>query len=784
VRIGGDVRTDRLPLIALYAVLVPYLVLLVHPVAVVPSWVVFFGLGFFVYALPIGMLLRRGPGRGHPWRISVGLGVAVFFLGGNLYFLLPSSGDRGSVSATSVAYLLVYPLLLLGMLLAVRARLPKVRLIVVLDGLAGATAGAALALCAVAPLLSQVWDGSSRGAVAVTFVMLDVVLAAASCGALGTVGLRDGRALLVWALGSVVYALGDVGYVYQLAHEGYTAGGPLDGAWGLGTVLITTGALMVPGGHRERPVPGAASLVVVAVSAMAGVTALAVAPSWDVRAAPSVLALACLVACGLRFLMAFVQLRELVTVRAQALTDELTGAANRRALYARLDDLFDGGPDGRPERGFGLALIDLDHFKEVNDSFGHGAGDELLRLVVQRFDRALDDASVPHLLARLGGDEFAIVLFGVDTYDAAMTCGSVLQAGLEEPLALDGVLLHVQASIGLALAPDHARNRADMLFAADAAMYAAKTSGDPVCFYTSVAAGDRRQRLEVAEDLYGALERDELTVEYQPIETVQGDLVGAEALVRWDHPTRGRLSPDDFLEVAERYRLTSQIAGRVLDVALGDLRRWRAGGSAVRVSVNVSASDLRDEALVQIVAAALLRHEVAPEALTIEVTETAMMRDPATAHRVMHALADLGVQLAVDDYGTGYSSLEYLLELPIEEIKLDRAFSSHLDDDPRAVAIVRSTIDLTHALGLRMVAEGVEDALTLAVLQELGCDRVQGWHLGRPMPAAAFTALLATAQAERPDTNGIAQAKASAATASSSARRASSVTSPPSSPSW
>jgi EAL domain-containing protein (putative c-di-GMP-specific phosphodiesterase class I) len=282
-----------------------------------------------------------------------------------------------------------------------------------------------------------------------------------------------------------------------------------------------------------------------------------------------------------------------------------------------------------------------------------------------------------------------------------------------------------------------------MLFAADAAMYAAKTSGQPVSFHSPAAVGDRRKRLVVAEDLYTALERHELTVEYQPILTVEGALVGTEALVRWDHPTRGRLSPAEFLEAAERYKLTSAIAERVLDVALGDLARWRRGGADLTMSVNVSASDLRDEALVRLVASALLKHDVPPAMLTVEITESAMMRDPEQAQLVMQALAGLGVRLAVDDYGTGYSSLEYLLKLPIHEIKLDRAFCSNIVTELRATAIVRSTVDLTHALGLRMVAEGVENAGTLFVLRELGCDMVQGWLLGRPMSAQAFEVLLA-----------------------------------------
>jgi diguanylate cyclase (GGDEF)-like protein len=514
--------------------------------------------------------------------------------------------------------------------------------------------------------------------------------------------------------------------------------------------MFTAGAVRVRSTGR-RTVPGARSLIVVAVAAVSSVVVLAAAPAWSVNSLPSVLALVTLTVCAIRLMLVFLQLREMAAIREQALTDELTGAANRRALYAAVDRRFateEAAPHAAPVdaalgTGFALALIDLDHFKEVNDSFGHAAGDDLLREVVDRFSRALDQLQTPHLLARLGGDEFAVLLHEVGSREAAMACGTALDESLNEPVVLDDVVLHVRASIGIALAPEHAETRGDMLFAADAAMYAAKTSAEPVSFYSPSAVGDRRTRLEVAEDLYSALERGELTVEYQPIMSADRTLVGAEALVRWDHPERGRLSPAEFLDIAERYRLTPSIAARVLDVALADLRCWRAGGTIMRLSVNVSASDLRDESLVDIVASALLKHGVPPSVLTVEITETAMMRDPTMAQAVMQSLDELGVQLAVDDYGTGYSSLEYLLKLPINEIKLDRAFSAHLVDEIRSVAIVRSTVDLTHALGLRMVAEGVEDEQTLAILNDLGCDLVQGWHLGRPMPAAAFSDFLA-----------------------------------------
>jgi diguanylate cyclase (GGDEF)-like protein len=577
------------------------------------------------------------------------------------------------------------------------------------------------------------------------------VVIAASLGALGLVGLGKGYAFVLWTVGILVFGVGDIVYAYRLAFDQYVSGTWLDALWAVGVVMFTSGAVRLRSTGR-RTVPGARSLIVVAVAAVASVVVLTAAPDWSQAPLPSVLALVTLSVCAVRLMLVFLQLRELAAIREQAMTDELTGAANRRALYAALDRRFAAQDEDRSPveqadeplgHGFALALIDLDHFKEVNDSFGHAAGDDLLREVVTRFSRALDQLQTPHLFARLGGDEFAVLLHEVGSREAALVCGTALDESLGEPIVLDEVVLHVRASIGIALAPEHADNRGDMLFAADAAMYAAKTSAEPVAFYSPSAVGDRRKRLEVAEDLYSALERGELTVEYQPILTPEGDLVGAEALVRWDHPERGRLSPAEFLDVAERYRLTPSIAARVLDVALADLRRWRASGTIMRLSVNVSASDLRDESLVDIVASALLKHGVPPSVLTIEITETAMMRDPGMAQSVMRALDELGVQLAVDDYGTGYSSLEYLLKLPINEIKLDRAFSAHLVDEIRSVAIVRSTVDLTHALGLRMVAEGVENEHTLAILHDLGCDLVQGWHLGRPMPAAGFEEVLA-----------------------------------------
>ena len=733
------------PVVGVLVALLGYVALLVTPGASgrVPLALLRDGvLGNLLPLLIVVVLVRRASA--HPqersWTLCLALGCTVFLLS-NLYYSCWTLRSPTSVpSLADVGYLATYPCLLTALLLALRHQLRGVRLIVALDGMCGMLAGGATATWVTAPLVDRVWDGSVEAALTLAYLLGAGLLIAAALGVLGIVGAGNGRHFLPWVLGLVLLGAADVVHSYLVSSAGFHISGPLESVRALGVTLVCLGATRA---RRTQPraLPTTRSLAVVALASVTAVVVLAGAPAWSANPMPSVLSLATLALCAVRLFRAFMQLRELAAIRQQALTDELTGAANRRALYAELDRLLPG--QGTEESAscpsFGLALIDLDHFKEVNDSYGHAAGDELLRVVVDRFSHALIELQTPHLLARLGGDEFAVIFADAGSRNAVMACGSALQESLLEPVVIEDLVLHAQASIGVAVAPEHGRNRGDMLFAADAAMYESKTSGEPVCFYSPSEAGDRRKRLEVAEDLFSALDRGELTVEYQPVMAASGALAGAEALVRWDHPTRGRLSPAEFLEVAERYRLTPSIAARVLEVALADVARWRAAGRPLlRVSVNVSASDLRDEGLVNIVASALLEHDVPPAALTIEITETAMMRDPEMARTVMVALNDLGVQLAVDDYGTGYSSLEYLLRLPIDEIKLDQAFSRHLAAQDRSVAIVASTIDLTHALGLRMVAEGVEDESTLDILRELGCDLVQGWHLGHPMPAVDF----------------------------------------------
>ncbi|MCZ2857938.1 EAL domain-containing protein [Blastococcus sp. VKM Ac-2987] len=421
------------------------------------------------------------------------------------------------------------------------------------------------------------------------------------------------------------------------------------------------------------------------------------------------------------------QLR-LAQLATEAHHDPLTGLANRRRFIEEVENTVYGDRDRR----CALVMIDLDRFKEINDSFGHSVGDDLLCLVGPRLQRALgpDD-----LLARMGGDEFAVLLPDADA-DRARQVAEDIGAELRDAFVLDGMSLHVDASIGIALCPDHGRDRSLLLARADTAMYAAKRGRMGHEVWAPDGTPATRDRLETLEQLRSALDGEQLDNHYQPkLDLRTGTVVGLEALVRWNHPDRGLLYPDVFLPLAEQAGLMRRLALRVLERALRDLRSWRAQGHDLSVAVNLSVSNLQDVALPEQVAMLLDAFSVPAEALVLEITEDVLMADAARSQQVMAGLRRLGVRLSVDDYGTGYSSLSYLRALPVDELKLDRSFVTHLTSDTRAAAIVRSTLQLSRDLGMSMVVEGVEDADSLAALREWGCDVAQGYHISRPMPA-------------------------------------------------
>jgi diguanylate cyclase (GGDEF)-like protein len=424
-------------------------------------------------------------------------------------------------------------------------------------------------------------------------------------------------------------------------------------------------------------------------------------------------------------------------VRHQALHDALTGLPNRVLFSDRLEQAISAAR--RDPAPFSVLMIDLDHFKEINDTLGHSIGDQVLRQIGPRLTGLLRPGDT---LARLGGDEFMLLLPSAGSAQAREVTGRIL-AGMREPFALGELTVTVDASVGIVSYPTHGQDAETLVQRADIAMYVAKGRGGGEALYDPAEDPYDPERLKLIGDLRDAVSDGQLQLHYQP-QFATGDLhvVGVEALVRWEHPTRGLLAPGDFIPVAEHTGLIRPLTLEVLRKAARQWRAWHEDGIEVTVAVNLSVANLLDNQLVDDLARILTEEQMSAECLVLEITESTVMTDPRRTIAMLERLAAMNIKLSVDDYGTGHSSLAYLRRLPVHELKIDRAFVQHLAVDDQDVQIVRSTIDLGHSLGLRVVAEGVEDARTLALLQAHACDLVQGFYLGRPVHADALLSQL------------------------------------------
>ncbi len=409
----------------------------------------------------------------------------------------------------------------------------------------------------------------------------------------------------------------------------------------------------------------------------------------------------------------------------QATHDSLTGLPNRKLFLTRAASAL------RECDCVAVVLFDIDRFKDVNDTLGHAIGDRLLQELSERLLRAVADGVT---VARLGGDEFALVLPNVGELETALDVVRELDVELSRPVKIDGLTLAVTASAGIALAPEHGQDEDILLQRADIAMYLAKERRSTVELYSVEQDRSMQRWLMLGGLLTHALEDcSELSVMYQPVAGVESrQIVQVEALARWQHPVHGAIPPDEFISIAEQLGLISQIGDFVLGTACTDLASWRRAGIEVGLAVNVSGRELADGSLVDRVARHLKAHDIPPGDLTIEVTETEVMDDLAQASKILDELAALGIHIAIDDYGTGYSSLAYLHRLPVQELKIDRSFVTNLPNDLSNAIIVRSSIAMAHSLGLSVIAEGAEDEVTCAMLADAGCDYIQGYYLSKP----------------------------------------------------
>ena len=414
--------------------------------------------------------------------------------------------------------------------------------------------------------------------------------------------------------------------------------------------------------------------------------------------------------------------------------DPLTDLPNRNLLYERLEQaLISARSKNTP---FALMVMDLDRFKEINDTVGHQAGDSLLQQVGLRLQAA---ARKVDTVARLGGDEFGVLLPGMDRAAAELAAVRFLKA-FEAPFRIGKIALNVQPSIGTSFFPQHGADRHALMRCADIAMYLAKESATGYSVYTPERDSYSTERLALMADLHRAIDDHQLFLVYQPKVNIQtGAIIGVEALARWQHPKSGLIPPDQFIALAERSGFIKPLTMWGLEAALTQSRRWGMEGIEVPISVNLSARTLHDSRFPNRVEDLLETHGVAAEQLELEITESVIMVDPARALDILTRLNRMGISLSIDDFGTGYSSLSYLKKLPVKAVKIDKSFVMHMTQDQNDAQIVRSTIDLAHNLGLKVIAEGVENQEVWNRLLALGCDEAQGYHMSRPLPAPGLT---------------------------------------------
>jgi diguanylate cyclase (GGDEF)-like protein len=731
-------RAIRGLLIVQALTLASYVGLLLLPVDAVPGVVRDEILSSSTQCLAALVVFLRGVR--HPvdraWSWLVAAGITAFSAGDLVYSSYVAHLDPEPFpSMADVGFLGLYPLTALGLLALVRRGTGAVRRSVLLDGLVTFLGVAAVAGAFIAPLIEAAGDsgGSSDGTLGVlvnaAYPVGDAALIAMVTGVFVLRGGHPGFYGWIGA-GLATFAIGDTLYLYRVATETYAMGSPMDAFWAVGLNVVAYGVWRPRRDAVADRVNSVFTLSAPLVSVLLAIGVLVRASLVDTPLAVVLIAAATLLAATGRIVDGFLAVMDIARVRAEARTDELTGLGNRRLLYEAIEA---GIPALRPGEAMFLLLVDLDRFKEVNDSLGHAVGDEVLLTIAARLRSKIQPDDV---LVRLGGDEFALLLTRRPADFDVVTRTQEVAAEICTPIQLAGLSLQVEPSIGIACAPTDAQDRTDLMRHADTAMYDAKSSHAGTARYDPARDGNTRERLHLVAELRAALatDPDQIVVYYQPKVVLTGQPVGAEALVRWQHPQRGLVGPDRFLPAAEANSLMPALTRHVLRRALHQCRRWRATDPLVTVSVNLSVTSLLDEGLVDQVTAALAGAGVPPDALILEITETTIMTDPERSNRTLRALRERGIKLSIDDFGTGHCSLAYLRDLPVQELKLDRSFVQHIAVRERDAAIVRSTIDLAHSLGLALVAEGVEDAAGADLLRAMGCDVAQGYYFGRPQP--------------------------------------------------
>ena len=691
--------------------------------------------------------------------LVLGIGAASYAAGFLVSILLLRSGDAGPGWLDDALWAGLYPAAYVGVGLLIRTHVWRFPASIWLDGLIVALAAGAA--CGAFLLPAFVSDAAAEPVVTIVgqfgYPFADAVLLAMVLLAVGSARrlLSPTSALVVLAF--LWLLVGDLFYVGEIRTG--TIASALDDvdlnlAWLAGMTSLAFAAWQRSVNVASRWSPRTSVVLAIPTAFMLVAVVVLVYDHHDpVNTSVVYLAAGAIVGAALRTALSYRELRALSSSRREALTDDLTGLPNRRALYAALDRMLDpqvprrrrDDPAPAPPGGAALLVVDLDRFKELNDTLGHAAGDVLLCQIGERLQPLLGPGS---LLARLGGDEFAILLGGAPSDDAALEVGRRARAALSEPFPVEDLRVHVDASIGVALSPRGGESDA-LMRRADVAMYRAKAERSGVELYAPELDRNTPGRLRLGGELHEAVGTDQIVVHFQPqADPRTGAVVAVEALVRWAHPERGLLPPSAFLPLAVRGGISGPLTEQVLEIALREAAAWHAAGHRLSVSVNLAAPNVVDTALPDKLDRLLAASGVPTGSLTLEVTEDIVMTDPDRAIAVLDELCARGVRLSLDDFGTGHSSLTKLKRLPVEELKIDRTFVMSLPGDRADEAIVRSTISMAHDLGVSVVGEGVENGGAWEMLAHFGASAIQGFYLARPMPAAEFGRWLADDRSE------------------------------------
>jgi diguanylate cyclase (GGDEF)-like protein len=696
----------------------------------------------FLPIIPIVLRAWASPRVRSAW-LFLGAGILLYNVGNAVYLFHDQNlNPIPNPAPSDVFYLLEYVALGIGVVLFTQRNFGAVRASTRLDG---AITGLAIAATSGLVWFDHVLKASGRPlqvVVGMAYPIMDLVLLVLLIAAFAPMRYRPTRPVMLLMLGVTAFVIGDVVYLNQIADNTYIQGTLLDASWAVGIWIMGLAAWprdVEPAAVAEEGsgVPKGITSVPVAFGSLS-VLVLVVSLVHHTSRVTSLLALGALVLVIVRMA---ITLREVLDVERSnfrtARVDELTGLGNRRAFFELGVEMLDSlAPDAR----LGIVLVDLDGFKEINDSLGHACGDELLRVISRRFEIAYRHRGTT---SRIGGDEFAFT-FNVASIEELVAIGDGMAVMLSESISIDGMSVRVSASIGIAASPDHGTTLTDLLRCADVAMYKAKESHTMVRLYQPEDDVHTREQLMIIDDLRTAPWERDLVLHYQPtLDLVTGEICGVEALVRWRHERFGLLYPNDFIPLAERTGLVHALTRAVLGEAIAELRRLDDAGHQISMSVNISRLDLLDDELPSFVGDLLARHGVPSRRLTLEITETSLGEEPEHASRSIEQLRELGVRISIDDFGVGYSSMSQLLELTVDELKIDKSFVFALRTDLRARAVISAAIMFARALQLTVVAEGIETFPTLHVVQRLGVDVGQGYFISVPLAAAQLHDFLA-----------------------------------------